>query len=507
MGPVETLSVRTTSIEIAWQPCELRPEVESDAVDGYHVEVAFLCPIEGQAAWRRVYKGRELRCERPSPPHRPRLARPRVARRSVAMRRRVCALGAHGWRRYTIKGLEPTRDILARVRAYNKKGGGAWGPVRQLRVQREEKPPPEEIKEIPSLWWTIEIDDLIKAEKLEEGTGAFASTMEELFSAIHEHRSALKLAFRWYELVGGAVSRDGSDEGGQMTATQFLNFQKAIDAVENRNTPSSEADLIYQRSMRANERQGPSAAAAAVSSVPGAPTAWGKGRDVTKMVKLTNAFKKPVSNLMVQHQFVAGVVRIAYMRYPVLGTLPLRVRYFCEHFLEGHVRQELDLLNDPYTRIMKLQPMLAAFRIHQPAVERIFVYYATLDSSLGANSDAQKQTINLRELAMLCEDCEMYDSKFGPRQMFNAFARVNIEDDLYEQDDKRNTSTELVLDEFFETIARIFGSREWAKNEDVKGKSGEGLEFARAFHAWLLEYFLPRCHAGIKTRRTTNKRG
>ena len=54
----------------------------------------------------------------------------------------------------------------------------------------------EEIKEIPSLWWTIEIDDLIRSEKLEEGTEPFVDCMESLFTVLHDHRSALKLAFR-----------------------------------------------------------------------------------------------------------------------------------------------------------------------------------------------------------------------------------------------------------------------------------------------------------------------
>ena len=38
------------------------------------------------------------------------------------------------------------------------------------------------------------------------------------------------------------------------------------------------------------------------------------------------------------------------------------------------------------------------------------------------------------------------------RDIVNCFVRVNIEDDVYVQSEKSNTSTELVLDEFFEVL-------------------------------------------------------
>ena len=41
--------------------------------------------------------------------------------------------------------------------------------------------------------------------------------------------------------------------------------------------------------------------------------------------------------------------------------------------------------------------------------------------------------------------------------------KVNIEDDLYVQDDAHDSSSELVFDEFEEVVARIFSIAVWAK--------------------------------------------
>eukprot|EP00966_Prymnesium_polylepis_P053999 1248173-Prymnesium_polylepis.1 len=41
-------------------------------------------------------------------------------------------------------------------------------------------------------------------------------------------------------------------------------------------------------------------------------------------------------------------------------------------------------------------------------------------------------SLNVKEMAMLCEDLCLFDSKYGAREMLAAFVRVNIDDELYE---------------------------------------------------------------------------
>ena len=88
--------------------------------------------------------------------------------------------------------------------------------------------------------------------------------------------------------------------------------------------------------------------------------------------------------------------------------------------------------------------------------------------------------------------------------MVAAFVRVNIEDDLYIQSNKANTSTELDFDEFFEVLARMHHSREGGEKTKKAKRlldEDEGLEMARNFDAWLARSFFPAATEAIKTRR------
>ena len=209
--------------------------------------------------------------------------------------------------------------------------------------------------------------------------------------------------------------------------------------------------------------------------------------------------KKGGSNLMNQQQFVAGLLRLASRRYERLPSLGARVRALLEDQIVGHVTIELDLVNDSFSRQMAMQPMAAVLRKHRADCERFFRYYAGVDKSLGAETT----TMNMRELLALCEDARLFIAEPGKtplsqREMVSAFARVNVEDELYEQDDQLNTSTELVFDEFFEALARMYRAKDWAKKPI---DADEGLEFARGFHGWLLEELEPKLLAAIKVRK------
>ena len=98
----------------------------------------------------------------------------------------------------------------------------------------------------------------------------------------------------------------------------------------------------------------------------------------------------------------------------------------------------------------------------------------------------------------------MYTMQLSMRDMVNAFSRVNIEDDVYIQTDKSNTSTELTFDEFFEVLARMHHAREGGEQK-MKAKrileEDEGLELARSFDAWLESNFLPAANEALSARK------
>ena len=71
--------------------------------------------------------------------------------------------------------------------------------------------------------------------------------------------------------------------------------------------------------------------------------------------------------------------------------------------------------------------------------------------------------MNIKEMGELCEEAALLDAKFGARELIAAWVRVNIDDELYEQDEEGNTASELVYDEFSELVARIYYGREWQR--------------------------------------------
>ena len=201
--------------------------------------------------------------------------------------------------------------------------------------------------------------------------------------------------------------------------------------------------------------------------------------------------------------------------------LPNRLRAFCQELLEPHVHDELELLHDAFSKLMQLQPYTGVYNRRRALVEPVFRYYAGVDITLG--NEKKLATMNVRELSELCDDAHLFDGKFGVREMVMAFVRVNIEDDIYIQADKQNTSTELVLDEFFEVLARMHYAREGLLcagggdgDQDRKHsplgrraryilETDEGLMLARSFDAWLAESFVPAAMDAIKQRKVARR--
>ena len=490
MEPVFFVHHTESAIEVGWSEYTIRPDVDYDGYEVYHVEACKLCPIDGPAPWRRIYSGK------------------------------ACS--------HVLRGLDKYADALVRVRAHNSKGPGPWSEVRRFGVFVPPRPEPTELREIPTAWWGIDIDDLIRGNsrgrhRLEDGTERFEQEMENIFDTLHTHRSAIKIAYRYYSLLGASGSKDGSEGAGLMNATQFLNFAKALDLSDGRTTPVKDVDLNYKRSTREVDlgkdefevariasmavsamSKGLVSQASPVETAVGDSSSdtdarnrslskhWRQARDASRA---TNAFKKGATGtMMAQHQFVGGLLRLAYERYPHILSISGRMHELCTRFVVRHVYDELDLLNDPFSVLVPKQPLLAALRKHRAPLEKIFVYYAAQDVSLGA----EKTTMNLRELMVLCEDGALIDSYLGLRDVVNAFARVNIEDDLYAQSDAKNLSTELVFDEFFEVLARLYKVRAFGAHSVIMD---EGLELARGFHAWLKQDLYPAVNAAIKQRK------
>ena len=66
------------------------------------------------------------------------------------------------------------------------------------------------------------------------------------------------------------------------------------------------------------------------------------------------------------------------------------------------------------------------------------------------------------------------------------FVQVNLDDELYEQEDEDNTSSELVFEEFVECIGRVAVERtDWSAKQEAT------LPFHAMFAAFLEQEFAP----------------
>ena len=75
------------------------------------------------------------------------------------------------------------------------------------------------------------------------------------------------------------------------------------------------------------------------------------------------------------------------------------------------------------------------------------------------------ETMNVTECHELCEAAGLYTSdeknEFTIRENLVAFVKVNLDDDLYYQQEEGNTASELVYEEFEEWLVRIFAASVW----------------------------------------------
>ena len=61
----------------------------------------------------------------------------------------------------------------------------------------------------------------------------------------------------------------------------------------------------------------------------------------------------------------------------------------------------------------------------------------------------------LLEWIAFCTDCELISPAFTMREARGIFVRVNLDDDLYIQDDEDNNADVVVYDEFEECLCRM----------------------------------------------------
>lgn len=449
MRAPHALAMAVDSATIGWDPLPT-----SAGVAGYELEVSHVNALSGPTGWSRAYRGPKLQT----------VCKP-LGRELVGLR--------------------------VRVRAYSGAGKGDWSPRSELlRLAPLCPPVREEIEELPRTWLTIDLAGLPELSPSAVNPALLAMTKAELVRALHTHRTVIKIAFRYYALAG--VS-DVDDDPSTMTMLQFANFAKGCWLVREGRLSSSDIDRIFLRATRAQALIGLSKAGATAAPEPGtdgaAADTEGAGSLLSALaetgVKASKDWRKAKTSIsavnrmgkgaaagkeMSQSQFVAALIRLAAARYPEEElSLAAKLGRLVTEQMESHVLEELQLLEDPIRTRMRTRLIGAVLSRHAASLRQIFDAYARADTH---TAEARKAlgTLNVLECNQLLEDIGVYDPKFTVREMLSAFVKVNIDDDLYYQDEARgegSSSSEVDFGEFEEWLARIFGAAVWARMQSV----------------------------------------
>ena len=421
-------------------PCATVTEATSDsstltweAIDnstGYELEVANVNAIQGAQDWRKVYRGASLR-----------FVVTNIGREFVGIR--------------------------ARVRAYNNHGKGEWSPRSEL-LRMKAIPPPDrkEIEEMPGSWLTIDLAGVPELSGRDVNPDLLHMTKRDLVQAFHANRTVIKVAFRYYALAG--VS-NVDDDPSTMTMVQFGNFCRETMMIS-QSLSGSDIDRIFLRAVRVLPTAATSGSVADVeetslvsalaSAGVKATKEWRKAKAAVSMVSLLGKG----ANLMSQPQFVQALVRLAAARYQKDEELSLadKLSRLLKEQVENLVLHEMQLIEDDFSPRMRTRAMGAVLERHSAELEQVFMAYAAADQLSSAAAKRALSTMNVIECHEMCEDIGIFDDTFGTRDMLAAFVKVNIDDDLYYQEQADNSSSELVFDEFEEVLARIFNTAVWS---------------------------------------------
>ena len=180
-----------------------------------------------------------------------------------------------------------------------------------------------------------------------------------------------------------------------------------------------------------------------------------------------------------QQQWVGSIVRLASLRGGGGGLADRLARLLAP--LEEHASSELALLHDGFAERMHTPLMTAVVSRHQAGLRRSFDHFAKADRT--QLTSAAASTVNITEMIDLCDAAGLIDTTYGTRELIAAFVRVNVDDEIYVQEQRENTSAELIFDEFEELMVRVYHGRVWEKLPPPQRP--DCLE--RGLHAWLLE--------------------
>ena len=236
----------------------------------------------------------------------------------------------------------------------------------------------------------------------------------------------LKTVFRYYCMEGSV----GKEAAGAMTLLQFSKFSQAAKIPAKGRVDLGQVDRIF---LRANQDR-----SEGIQEIL-------KKKDKKKKKEVVNK-----DNELVVHEFVAALIRLAHARYREHPSISRRLETLINVNLKTYAMA--GALDDTFTERMAEPASQLVLQEHRDKNVTIFNAACASDTTIG--SDDNDTTMSLQEWLALCKATQLITADFTIREARQMFVQVNLDDELYVQEDEQNSADELVFDEFEECLCR-----------------------------------------------------
>ena len=367
-----------------------------------------------------------------------------------------------------VKEQETMRKVMMRA-AHDDDGLDEHELKELMRMMKAQQLPASMVMEVKRLCSDGEVDENDRAVLLSLAPPEIEANEADVYQQLEAIEVTLIGLFRQYcYRVTGGRSGENADPN-NVSGEQFKQFARDCGVMDGRDAlDKASLDQIFLRAMfnRSKGAQGGSKGKAGDLDTAG-------GVNKAQVDDHQTLGGKGVDRALGLHEFVGGVVRLSNRRFPkLLGRgLAAKVRAMAT------VLESLCGIVDNAEELADSAPVRAILDTHKKPLLRIFNFYRQGDDSqdIAAQSAGAGKTMDIVEFEMFCTDAgicaPMPDKMTGeldnapveaegglqlpcsePRTIFVA---LNLDDDLFVQEDKTNRADQIVLDEFYEGMGLL----------------------------------------------------
>ncbi len=147
----------------------------------------------------------------------------------------------------------------------------------------------------------------------------------------------------------------------------------------------------------------------------------------------------PVDNKMGLKEFVAGMIRMAHAKFKKLPSLADR----WDAFMSQHVKKHGHVvsLEDDISTVLQSEEVKGVLNTHADMLAQAFLNFCVSEEDFAPGMDAQAHLMKMSEWMRFVTAAKLLDDKLTVREARVIFVQVNMDDDLFVQEDTNNSSS------------------------------------------------------------------